>query len=97
LLASTAPPACLIGDTAYDADDLRHFLTTLGCKVVISLKPNRINKPDFDTKTYKQRNLIERAFCRIKDWRAIATRYDKTASNFLAGLCLAATLTFWIR
>jgi transposase len=97
LLASTALPACLIGDTAYDADDLRHFLATQGCKPVISLKPHRINKPAFDAEAYKQRNLIERAFCRIKDWRAIATRYDKTARNFLAGLSLAVTLMFWIR
>jgi transposase len=76
---------------------LRHFLTAQGCKPVIALKPNRINKPDFEANAYKQRNLIERAFCRIKDWRATATRYDKRAANFLAGLCLAVTLTFWIR
>ena len=86
----------LIGDKAYDADDLRHFLAAQGTTAVISPMPNRINKPAFDTIAYKQRNLIERAFCRLKDWRAIATRYDKTARNFLAGICLAIAVTQWI-
>ena len=58
--------------------------------------PRRIRKPDFDAAAYRQRNLIERAFCRLKDWRGIATRYDKTARNFLAGICLAAAIIFWL-
>ena len=58
--------------------------------------PTRINRPTFDPTAYRQRNIIERAFCRLKDWRAIATRYDKTARNFLAGICLAAAITWWI-
>jgi len=82
----------LIGDKAYDADDLRRFLAAQGTTAVISPMPNRIHKPDFDPVAYKQRNLIERAFCRLKDWRAIATRYDKTARNFLAAVYLAATI-----
>ena len=85
----------LIGDKAYDADDLRHFLAAQGTTAVISPMPNRINKPTFDLIAYKQRNLIERAFCRLKDWRAIATRYDKTARNFLAGICLAVAISQW--
>ena len=59
--------------------------------------PNRRAIPPFDAVAYRQRNLIERAFCRLKDWRAIATRYDKTARNFLAGVSLAATLIWWIK
>lgn len=58
--------------------------------------PTRTNSPAFDPVAYRQRNIIERAFCRLKDWRAIATRYDKTARNFLAGICLAAAITYWI-
>ncbi len=42
------------------------------------------------------RNVIERTFCRLKDFRAIATRYDKTARNFLAGVCLVTALCYWI-
>jgi putative transposase len=59
--------------------------------------PTRTYRPAFDPVAYRQRNIIERAFCRLKDWRAIATRYDKTARNFLAGICLAAAITWWIR
>lgn len=97
LLTSTALLGCLIGDKAYDADDLRNFLAAQGTKVVISPMPNRTHKPDFDVESYKQRDLIARTFCRIKDWRAIATRYDKIARNVLTGLCLTAAVTFWIR
>jgi putative transposase len=43
------------------------------------------------------RNIIERAFNRLKDWRGIATRYDKKAANFLAGVCLAAAVTYWMQ
>jgi transposase len=43
--------------------------------------------------TYKMRNIIERSFNRLKDWRGIATRYDKKAANFLAGICLASAVT----
>ena len=50
----------------------------------------------FYAELYRLRNVIERTFCRLKDFRAIATRYDKTARNFLAGLCLVTTLCYWI-
>lgn len=46
---------------------------------------------------YKLRNAVERAFCRIKDFRAVATRYDKLARNYLAGVCIVAALAFWIK
>jgi transposase len=88
---------CLIGDKAYNANDLRCFMAAQGTDVVISPMPPRTNRPAFDPIAYRKRNIIERAFCRLKDWRAIATRYDKTARNFLAGICLAAAITWWIR
>ena len=94
LLASVAAPGCLIGDKAYDANDLRQFLAAQGTEIVISPMPTRTNRPAFDPIAYRQRNIIERAFCRLKDWRAIATRYDKTARNFLSGICLAAAITW---
>jgi transposase len=93
LLASVASPSCLIGDKADDANDLRCFLAAQGTDVVISPRPTRTNRPAFDPIAYRKRNIIERAFCRLKDWRANATRYDKTARNFLAGICLAAAIT----
>jgi len=64
---------------------------------VISPMPMRKRIPTVDPIAYRQRNIIERAFCRIKDWRAVATRYDKTARNFIAGICLVAAITFWIK
>jgi transposase len=50
----------------------------------------------FDRKSYKQRYLIENAFCRLKDFRRIATRYDRLARNFLASVCLVAAIVWWI-
>ena len=96
LLASTAPSAQLIGDKGYDADHLRLFLQTRGTTPVIPNKINRKKLFPFNAALYWLRNVIERTFCRLKDFRAIATRYDKTARNFLAGLCLVTALCYWI-
>ena len=97
LLAGVPPMRTLIADKAYDANDLRDFLAAQGTEAVISPMPRRLVRPTFDRTAYKTRNLIERAFCKLKDWRGIATRYDKTARNFFAGLCLAVALTHWLR
>ena len=59
--------------------------------------PTRLAQPAFNPLAYRARNLIERAFCRLKDWRAVATSYDKTARNFLAGVCLAVAVTEWLQ
>ena len=96
LLTITAAPACLIGDKAYDADDIRDDLEASGSRAVIPPKANRRSPMPFDQALYKARNIIERAFNRRKDWRAIATRYDKKASNFLAAVCLVAAVIYWL-
>ena len=96
LLAATEPSDELLGDKAYDANHLRSFLQARGTLAVIPNKSNRVNRYPFDEQRYKDRNVIERSMGRIKDFRAVATRYDKTARNFLAGVCLAATLIWWI-
>ena len=49
----------------------------------------------YDRQAYRARNLVERLWCRLKDWRRIATRYDKLAANHLAGVLIAAVITFW--
>jgi transposase len=85
-----------IADKGYDADHLRFFLDDRGTTPVIPNKSNRKRRFPFDEELYRLRNVIERTFCRLKDFRAIATRYDKTARNFLAGLCLIAALCYWI-
>jgi transposase len=96
LLAATAPSGQLIGDKGYDADHLRFFLQGRGTMPTIPNKINRKQLFPFDAGLYRLRNVIERTLCRLKDFRAIATRYDKTARNFLAGLCLITALVYWI-
>ena len=96
LLAIASTPGSLIGDKAYDANDVRAYLAAQGSTAVISPMPNRVAPVPFDAVAYRARNIIERAFNRLKDWRAIATRYDKKASNYLAGVCLAAAVTYWM-
>ncbi|MGH6851843.1 MAG: transposase, partial [Methylocella sp.] len=96
LLAATAPSEQLLGDKGYGADHLRLFLPTRGTMPVIPNKTNRNRLYPFAAEPYRLRNIVERTFCRLKDFRAIATRYDKTARNFLAGLCLVTALCSWI-
>ena len=59
-------------------------------------KATRIWKSCFSPVLYKSRNAIERMFSRLKDFRRIATRYDRLATNFLAAICLAATVSYWL-
>ncbi|ESW80768.1 hypothetical protein X772_24505 [Mesorhizobium sp. LSJC280B00] len=59
-------------------------------------KANRKWKNCFSPFLYRDRNAIERMFCRIKDFRRIATRYDRLARNFLAAVCIAATVSYWL-
>ena len=81
------------GDTAYDSRGLRLFLIERGTRPVIPNHPTRKHPQPFDPEAYKQRNVIERMFCRLKDFRRIATRYDKLAETFLGFVCLAVLLT----
>lgn len=97
LLAVVPTPRCLLGDKAYDSNDIRAFLGAQDSQAVIPPKALRRDPPPFDPLPYRMRNLIERAFCRLKDWRGIATRYDKKAANSLAGVCLAAAVIYWLQ
>jgi transposase len=95
LLEGAAASAWLIADKGYDADHLRLLLDGRGTTAVIPNKSNRKRLFPFDPERYRWRNVIERTNCRLKDFRAIATRYDKLARNFLAGLCLVTALLYW--
>jgi transposase len=86
----------LLADKGYDTDAIRAFLKKRGIKPVIPGKSNRKKKIRHDKKIYKGRNVVERCFCRLKDFRRIATRYDKLAQNFFSALCFVATLAYWI-
>jgi len=59
-------------------------------------KSNRKQPFSFDKNSYKQRHRIENAFCRLKDFRRVHTRYDKLAANFLSGVALATAIAFWL-
>ena len=96
LLAPLPPSSLCAADAAYDSDALRLFLIERGTQPVIPNNPTRKRLQPFDPEAYKRRNIIERAFCRLKDWRRVATRYDKLAANFASACCLAAILTWWI-
>ncbi len=82
----------LLGDKAFDADWLRADLDARGAAAVIPPKSNRTGRFDFDREMYRWRHLIENAFARLKEFRAIATRYDKTDVSFAATIHLAAAL-----
>lgn len=86
----------LIADRAFDADArVLEPLAAAGKSAVIPPRPNRLKPGNFDRELYKQRHLIENFFCKLKQFRAIATRYDKTARNFLAAVHLAAAI-IWL-
>ena len=80
----------LIGDKAFDSDALLDTLAKRGAEAVIPPKTNRTVQRTFDRDTYRERHRIENFFGKIKEFRAIATRYDKTASSFAAGIHLVA-------
>jgi len=86
----------VIADKGFDADErVLEPLRKAGKTSVIPPKRNRRNPRNYDKDLYKSRHLIENFFCRLKQFRAIATRYDKTARNFLAAIHLAASL-IWL-
>lgn len=87
---------CLIADKGYDANSLRKRLQTEGAQVVIPGRSNRKVPIDYDETRYRGRWRIEAAFCRLKDFRRVATRYDKLARNFLSTVALATLVAFWL-
>jgi len=86
----------LIADKGYDADALRQRLRARKTVPVIPGRSNRKRKIRYDKTRYKDRHLIENAFGRLKDFRRIATRYDKLSRNFLSAVALATLLVYWI-
>ena len=96
LIHRVKPPQHMLGDTAYDGNGLREKLGERGTKPVIPNHPVRKQLFSFNKRLYKLRWRIESAFNRLKDFRRIATRYDKLARNYLASVCLAAALVWWI-
>ena len=96
LLSGLQGARYLLGDKGYDANALRKFLRQSAIVPVIPGRSNRRRSVSYDKQRYRQRHLIENAFCRLKDFRRIATRYDKLARNFLSAVALATLVAFWL-
>lgn len=96
LIAAAGPFERLIADKGYDANSLRRLLGARGVQAVIPSTTSRRQPIPYDPIAYAQRNLIERMFGRLKDFRRIATRYDKLARNFLAAALIAAAVIWWL-
>jgi transposase len=91
-LLENSDPAALIGDKAYDADAFIKTLADRQITPVIPSHPRRAIPLPCDFALYCERNLVERFFNKLKHFRAIATRYDKLARNFLAGVHLCSAI-----
>ena len=82
----------LLGDKAFDVDRIRAVLDARGAAAVIPPKASRKGRFDFDRDAYRWRHLIENTFAKLKEFRAVATRYDKTDASYAATIHLAAAI-----
>lgn len=96
VLNSVSAGDILLADRAYDSDALRLEMEARGAWANIPPMPNRKRRPAFSAFLYRYRNLVERFFAKLKQFRAIATRYDKRDDNFLASVQLAS-IRIWLR
>lgn len=86
----------VLADKAYDADErVRKKLLNGDCEAVIPSKKNRLHPLEYDKELYKGRHLIENFFSKLKQYRGIATRYDKPSQSFLGAIYLAAAI-IWL-
>jgi len=97
LLLEQMPRSLILnGDKGYDSNAIRRQVEERGAMPNIPPKVNRRWKSCFSPFLYRDRNAIERMFGRLKDFRRIATRYDRLAINYLAAVCLVATVCYWL-
>lgn len=85
-----------LADGGYDAAWLRESLKARGMTVCIPPRKTRNTAFPFDKTLYKRRHLIENTFSKLKDWRRIATRYDRCAHTFFSAICLAVCVIFYL-
>ena len=86
----------LLGDRRYDADWFREALKDSGIRACIPGRKQRLKTVKYDKRRYKRRNRIEIMFGRLKDWRRVATRYDRCPKGFLSAITLAALVIYWL-
>jgi transposase len=96
LRAHLKPGSYAIMDKGYDSDTNRAYVNQLGGIAVIAVNGNRAKKPPLDQHIYRERHRVENLFARLKTFRRISTRYEKTALHFSSMLHLACVL-FWLR
>ncbi len=96
IVAAVSAPKRLLADKAYDAESFRNWLAERHIEAVIPSTASRRTPYPIDRKAYRRRNVIERLFCKLKNWRRIATRYDRLAQNYMAAIAIAAIVTAWI-
>jgi transposase len=96
LLAFLPDAKVMIADRGYDADWFRQALKDKNITPCIPPKKNRRQQILYDTELYKKRHKVENMFAKLKDWRRIATRYDRCAHTFFSAICIAATFCFYL-
>ena len=92
----SSPAEFVIADAAYDADHIREAAAKKGAQAIIPNNPSRLLKYPLDKHLYAQRHLIECCFSKLKQFRRVATRYEKTARNYRAIVTIAA-IVLWLR
>ena len=96
LLNALPPARTLIADKGYDADWFRVALADRGIATCIPARRGRKAPAKHDSRLYRQRHKIENLFARLKDWRRIATRYDRCGDLFLSAIAIAAAVIWWL-
>lgn len=96
LLPALPPARELLADRGYDSNRFRAELAARGITPCIPSTKSRKTPLPYDKVLYRQRHRIENMFGRLKDWRRVATRYDRCAHTFFSAICIAATVTFWL-
>ncbi len=95
-LIEDLPAEVVMADTAYDSDHLRQIIAGKSAVAVIPNNPSRAMKYPLDKQLYAQRHLVECCFSKLKQFRRVATRFEKTAKNYRAVVTPAATV-LWLR
>jgi len=96
LVTACLPAGYVLADKAYDADSLIKLIRRAGAEVCIPPKSNRLSPQTYNQALYKERNQVERMFGKLKEFRRVATRYDKLVRNFMGFVKLAA-IFLWLK
>jgi transposase len=89
-------PDAVAGDKGYSYPSLRRYLRRRGIRAVIPSKSDQARQPSFDKAAYRERNQVERTVNRLKQFRWVATRYEKREANYLAMVTIAAIVLLWL-